>query len=485
MKLLSPSLAAASGFAAVALVVLAGAAAAQPGVTRPAPPARPAAPTPPPPPPPSTTPAAPGGPSPTEPATSGAADTLTLEQAIEIAMRQQPSLRQSRAQVEAAQGRVDLARVARSPTITLDANASVGSTVQRGSLTGSGGTGPDFFSHAESTGLGAQASWRIYDFGLTDASIRVAELNAEAAAATVGTTTLDIRTGVEVAYLQAVAIRKLVLVATATVQSEDAHLDQARRFVAAGAHDPIEVAQAQARDANARSALAQSQSNEAIALANLRSAIGWIDPSHSPVVAVSWPVPPETEPPGLVALVDTARKNRPEIVQFDKALAAADASLVLARTERRPVLSASAQSQWSPGTGNWSPEPSWSAGLTLTWSLFDGGRSAADQRIAAAAVAVAAAQRDALLVSLTSQLDSARAQIIANRANVAASTQAVAAAQAQLQLSEARYTQGLGSQIELADAQTAVTTAQGNLVQAEFQLATAWAQLHRATAVDR
>src|SRR5678816_2911129 len=57
-----------------------------------------------------------------------------------------------------------------------------------------------------------------------------------------------------------------------------------------------------------------------------------------------------------------------------------------------------------------------------------------------------------------------------------------AAARAQLQLSEARYTQGLGSQIELADAQTAVTTAEGNLVQAEFQLASAWAQRHRAVA---
>jgi len=40
--------------------------------------------------------------------------------------------------------------------------------------------------------------------------------------------------------------------------------------------------------------------------------------------------------------------------------------------------------------------------------------------------------------------------------------------------------QGLGSQIELTDAQTAVTTAEGNLVSAEFQLADAWEQLRRA-----
>lgn len=417
-------------------------------------------------------------------------DVLTLDQAIEVAMRQQPSLRQSRAQLEAAQGRVDLARVARNPTVTLDATAGVSSRIPGGGAVvigpdgqpiTSAGTG-GFFSHRESTGLGASASWRLYDFGQTAANLRAAEANADAFGAAINTSTLDIRTNVEVAYLTAVADRKLIQVAEATVRSEEGHLDQARRFVAAQAHDPIEVAQAQSRAANARSSLAQSQSNEAIALANLRSAIGWLDPAHSPTVAANWPVPPESEPPALAALVETARKRRPEIVQLDKEVEASQASLEAAHAERRPVLSASAQTQWSPQTGNWSPEPSWSAGLSLSWNLFDGGRASADIRIANANLQSSIAQRDALLVTLTSQLDSARNQIIADRANVTASTEAVAAAQAQLRLSEARYTQGLGSQIELADAQTAVTTAQGNLVQAEFQLATAWAQLHRATA---
>ena len=418
------------------------------------------------------------------PVTSGDAEVLTLERAIEIAMKQQPSLRQTKAQLEAAQGRVDQAHVARRPTIGLSASAGIGSTPEHLCNPGSMDTSTcgGFFSHAQSTGLGASASWRIYDFGLTSANIRAAELNADAAAAGVGTTTLDVRTDVEVAYLEAVARRKLVVVADATVKSEDGHLDQAKRFVAAQAKDPIEVAQAQARDANAKSALAQAQSNEAIALANLRSAIGWTDPARSPTVAASWPTPSEDDPPALTALVETSRKFRPEIVQLDKQLEAADASLTAAHAERRPVLSANASTQWSPGSGDWDPQPNWNAGVTLSWSLFDGGKASADARVAHANLESAAAQRDALLVTLTSQLDSARSQIVANRANVQASTEAVTAARAQLKLADARYAQGLGSQIELADAQTAVTTAEGNLVQAEFQLATAWAQLHRATA---
>jgi outer membrane protein TolC len=144
------------------------------------------------------------------------------------------------------------------------------------------------------------------------------------------------------------------------------------------------------------------------------------------------------------------------------------------------VLSANASSQWNPSSTDWSPEPTWSATLSLSWALFDGGRTAADKRIARAQVASTQAQRDALLVSLTSELEASRAQIVANRANVTASTEAVESARAQLRLAEARYTQGLGSQIELTDAQTAVTTAEGNLVQAEWQLADAWTRLRRS-----
>jgi outer membrane protein TolC len=395
-------------------------------------------------------------------------------------MKQQPELRASRAAVEAAQGRVDQARVALRPTVSVSATAGVGSTPQRACTGDPTMTCGGFFDPSASTGLGAQASWRIWDFGQTRVNIRAAELSAEAAAATIGTSTLDIRTNVEVAYLEAVARQRLVAVAEATVKSEEIHLDQARKFVAAQAKDPIEVAQAQSRAANARSTLAQTQSSLAIALANLRAAIGWLDAARSPVPDPSWPTPPDQEPPNLATLVETSRQHRPELVQLEKQIGAAEANLTAAEYERRPTLSAVASTQWGPDTSDWTPEPSWSAGITLSWQLFDGGRSRADQRVARANVTSAQAQRDAVLVSLTAQLELARAQIVANRVNVEASNEAVTAARAQLKLAEARYTQGLGSQIELADAQTAVTTAEGNLVQAQWQLAQAWAQLRRA-----
>lgn len=139
-----------------------------------------------------------------------------------------------------------------------------------------------FVSATYGTALGASATWKIYDFGLTHANVAAAQANADAASYGVAVNSLDVRRDVEIAYLEALARKRLIVVAEATVKSEDGHLDQAKRFVAAQAKDPIEVAQAQSRDSNAKSALAQAQSNEAVALANLRAAIGWLDPSAHP-----------------------------------------------------------------------------------------------------------------------------------------------------------------------------------------------------------
>jgi outer membrane protein len=409
--------------------------------------------------------------------------TLTMEQAVEIAMKQQPTLRQSRAQVEAARGRVDQVEVTRRPTLSLSANASIGSG------------GPDFSDlgyPSASLGVGATANLRITDFGQTALQLRSARLSAEAAEAGVQTDVLDVRRDVEVSYLEAVARARLVTVAEATVKSEEAHLDQAKRFVAAQAKDPIEVVQAQSRAANARASLAQAQSQAAIALANLRAAIGWVDPAATLAVGSTWPVPPSEAPPELTELVASARKGRPEITQFDKQVAAAEANIDAARAQRRPVLSAFGRADYSPSyyfrnpaidQSRFNDSSSWSLGLSLTWQAFDGGRSAADVRVAKANRESALAQRDALLLDITTQLDSARAQIYANRAATQASLEAVESARAQLKLAEARYAQGLGSQIEIADAQTEVTTAEGNLVQSEYQLANAWATLRRSLGV--
>jgi outer membrane protein TolC len=411
--------------------------------------------------------------------------TLSMPRAVEIALKQSPNVRIQRASYDAAVGRVMQARLPLQPLVTLSASANAGSQQVRpcNFMDPNSPTCGGFFTSGYSLPFIASAKWTFWDFGLTRANTKAAQLNADAQKATIDTTGLDTRQSVELAYLSAIAQHRLVIVAQATVTSETAHLDQAKRFVAAQAQDPIVVSQAQSRYQNARAALAQAQSAEANALAALRAAVGYIDPTRQLVIDPNWPTSSDEEPPELPGLVDQARKLRPEIRALQLQIDAAQASLDAAHYERRPTLSALATVQWDPQSGSWSPQPFWTAGVSLTWLAWDGGKSRADVHVAKANFDSAVATRDNLLVTLTATLEGDRAQILTQRAAVLASQEAVKSAKEQLRLAEARYVQGLGSQIELADAQTAVTTAEGNLVSSEWNLANAWASLRRQIGV--
>ena len=90
------------------------------------------------------------------------------------------------------------------------------------------------------------------------------------------------------------------------------------------------------------------------------------------------------------------------------------------------------------------------------------------------------AQRDLILHQVRADVDSARLAVRAALALLEADQEAVEAASERQRLAEARYASGAGSALELSDAILSRTSAEAQLVQAEYQLASARAQLLRA-----
>ena len=91
-----------------------------------------------------------------------------------------------------------------------------------------------------------------------------------------------------------------------------------------------------------------------------------------------------------------------------------------------------------------------------------------------------AGQAAALRLQVELDVEQARLGVQAAKATITAAEEALVNARDQLSLAEARYKQGLGSVIELDDAQVAYTTAAAQSVQARFGLAAARAQLRAA-----
>ncbi len=118
--------------------------------------------------------------------------------------------------------------------------------------------------------------------------------------------------------------------------------------------------------------------------------------------------------------------------------------------------------------------------MTLSWPLFQGGQTRGQVREARANATALDAQSEQLAQQIRLELEQARLSVRAAGATLGASEEAADAARERLTLAEGRYQTGVGSLLELSDAQVALTTALGQRVQSEFQLAAARSQLLRA-----
>jgi outer membrane protein len=116
-------------------------------------------------------------------------------------------------------------------------------------------------------------------------------------------------------------------------------------------------------------------------------------------------------------------------------------------------------------------------GVQLTWPLFQGLLTHGQVREADAQVDAVRAERDRGVQQVWVAVQQAAATVRAAKEAVTASDEALTAARERLRLADGRYAAGVGSIIELGDAELGSTTAGAQRVAAEYALATARASL--------
>ncbi len=217
---------------------------------------------------------------------------LTLSQAEENALHNQPSLRQAHAQTDAAQGRVEQARAGYLPQATGTATyqritgnvvvrpgAFPGATASAGSMTA--GNTTVLGSWTDKTynffNFGVAASQLIYDFGQTNKRWSSAEASRDASQMSELTAAQQALLAVRNAYFLARAGVDLIAVAKETLANQEKHFVQIQAFVGAGIRPEIDLAQARTAVANARVQLVTATNNQAVAVAQLEQAMGLVE----------------------------------------------------------------------------------------------------------------------------------------------------------------------------------------------------------------
>ncbi len=438
---------------------------------------------------------------PAQPATGGAADraaapVLTLDEVVRVAREHQPQLRQAQFGTRAAQARADEARAPLLPQVTATAGylrttanfAGRPGSVPQTSTGGSGGTGgtggtgaapaTSAFDTFNFYTTGLTVNQLLWDFNQTLDRYRAASAQAQATEESEHAITLQILLNARGAFFDARAQRALFIVARDTLLNQRRHLEQTQGFVEAGTRPQIDLAQARSDTANAEVNQINASNTFESAKAALNQAMGVEGPTDYDISDDSLPALPG-EDQALEVLLLEAQKARPELASLAAQLRAD--LLVVHSIEGAywPALGASAgftQGGKTLSSLTWNLQ----AGLNLSWGIFQGGLTTAQVHEAEANLGGLQAQLDLVRQQIRVELDQARLSVHAGKASMSATQDGLTAAKQRLDLAEGRYETGVGNAIELGDAQIAVSNAAAQVVQADYRLATARAQLLKA-----
>jgi outer membrane protein TolC len=424
---------------------------------------------------------------------------ITLRQAITYARDHQPSLIAARARVEVARGQALIPQAAKAIRIGAAAellggtnNNTTASYATLGflDLARIGGTpanAPVVWTPEASTVAGISAHKDLFDFGRLDLLSDAYDAQTKAASETARAAALDVDLLVENSFYAVLGAKAVLAASDAAVVRSTTHRDFARARVNAQLMAPIELARAEADLARYEVDRVRARGSLQTAQAVLAAAIGMAAPALD-AGADDLPL----AEPAHEALSDV-EVRAPELRAARDQLEAQRLFTRAIHAELRPDLGVSAEftgraggadvtTNPGPAGNGWVPDvPNWDALVVFTWPLYDrvvtarANTSAELERVRAAELAEVEEQ-------LRSVAERAFVQLDVEHAAQPALQRAVDAAQANHDQAEARFNGGLGTAVELSDAEALLTTAQIQLAVGQFQLSRARAQLARVLA---
>jgi outer membrane protein TolC len=182
-----------------------------------------------------------------------------------------------------------------------------------------------------------------------------------------------------------------------------------------------------------------------------------------------------------------ALRNRPEIKEAVATIEAAQKGITLARRSVLPQLNLSWSYLYAPNAGGSTPLiHTWEAQAVLSVPMFDGGVAHARRQEARGNVAGAEVFRRQAVDQITLEAEQSYLSVNEARLRIDVANQSLKEANAAFDLAKVRYVAGVSAHagisplLELSDAQSALTLAETNQVNALYDYNSARARLDRA-----
>jgi len=439
---------------------------------------------------------------------------LTLEQAVETALRQNPQMQKAREEIYRAQGRITssrgpaLPRLSVSANLTFDdqylANSRFNPNRQPATITlpiGPGGSNVTIpfgdgsrqrgrvIPTNEQWDVSITLSKTLFDGFGTRSQIAAAKLERDVALFGLQETALQVIQDTQLAYYRALLTRDLIAVERESLQLLQEELANQKRRFEAGTVPRFNVLRSEVELANARPSLIRAENAHRIALQNLAVILGMDDPSLTslaPPITLVDNLDADTPRILLENALRSAREKRPLVRQLEALNEIRRQGIRLAASRLYPRLTAfvSYSILKEQFTNDWSKTDSgYRAGLSGTWDLFDGLAVYGDLDQARAAENISLIETADRLRLLDLEVREAYSRYVEALELVSATAKTVEQAREALRLANTRFDAGAATQLDVLNSRVALTQALTLQLQARHDLQAAVARLNRASAL--
>jgi TolC family type I secretion outer membrane protein len=411
-------------------------------------------------------------------------ESMTLQDCIDLALRQNPSILKAQEEIRRTHGVIVEARAQAIPQINATGTAQV---IDRHTIDSFPGSPGVFKNQEQPWSAQIEVSQLVYAGGRVRAALRAARLSDQIAAlgfqSAVANTLLDVRK----AFYQILLNKAQIEVREQSVTLLEEQLRDAQSRFDVGTVPRFNVLRAGVELANAKPPLIRSQNDLRLAKEALVKLLA-IDSAGrtNEFTPINFDGRLVYEHRGwqLPTALQQALDDRPRMLQAERQIGVAKANVQVVSAGYKPQASVFANYGWhdSAFTNEIdSTREGWTLGGNVSWALFDG--MLTHGRVTQARAQLQEANLDYADMRRQVELEvrQAYSDYLQTLELIEAQKKTVEEAEESLRLAEARFRAGSGTQLDVLSAQTALTDARSNEIQALYDYNVAIATLERVT----
>jgi outer membrane protein TolC len=387
---------------------------------------------------------------------------LDLNQVVEMALRNDPSIKISEATVEQYKEAKTAAKAAQLLSISLSSTAS------RTEYNDNSTSNLDAFTNT------ATASIPIYSGGRIDGNIEVANQELKAYQHDLQATLQSTKLTATSDYYNVLEAKNNVEVLKESVARLQEHLKNTKTQYDVGVVAKTDVLRSEVELADAQQSLISAENTYAVAVSTLNNLIGLdLNTELNLMGELKYSKDNRT----LEESLEYALKNHPSIHEAEAGVKAAKAAVTTQNAAYMPQVNASFSDTRYQGN---SDSTYWTAAVTATWNVFDSGIVAAKIREARAAQLEAIHTLKQTKDSVAIAVKTAYLNIRSAERRIPTTKIALEQAKEDYRIAQVSYNAGVATNTDVMDAQVSLTSANTNYIAALYDYNVALASLDSA-----